>query len=333
MRQVFSVSLFLFSLSLSLSAAAQGNVLPGEIPRVRWSPNPTFSEEGFRLGYIMRFQDKLFWHYEGDFMMGYGSSPKRVLDRGCQVEFEKRIAGQRSASARAALTEQMDEACFIEINPWPFSAVDGDLYKRYQAFGIEPVVLYYTTSINSFFGVTHTGSLRALMTNTRNYVQDVYRTNPGLTAPTYYSLETGALPIARRVNPAEGFAEGRIVKASLDHYFRKSYEITFQQGRMGSNFIRLSVNNSAMFDHLVLAMLTGKPVRLGFLRLFNIQNWAASIFFAYGTAYRVTSVELLSDDRPVPPEYEGSAGATVGPRHVYPKEALAGSSTRRNLGG
>jgi hypothetical protein len=49
-------------------------------------------------------------------------------------------------------------------------------------------------------------------------------------------------------------------------------------------------------------MLTGEPLRIGYVRLFNIVGWFSSIVSAYNTNYRVTSVEILhTGEVPMPP--------------------------------
>lgn len=295
--------LFIFLTIFSVSILAQAQTeLPEGVPRIRWTPNPTFVEEGFRLGYILRLQENIFWHFEGQFMMGFGSSPQVMKDRECEAAFTQTLNRQTNARARQIQQEQMAERCTIEENPWLFSVVDRSLYNQFQTLGAVPVVVYYTRSTGSFFGVFQTGSLRALMTNTLNYVQQIIPVNPQSHAPTFFHIDRGELPVALTINPAEGFVEGRVVKASLDHFIRKTYEITFQKGKFGNNFLRLSVNSREMFDHLILSMLTGELVRVGYVRLFNIQNWFASLMFAYTTNYRVTSVEILrSGEAPLPP--------------------------------
>jgi hypothetical protein len=141
--------------------------------------------------------------------------------------------------------------------------------------------------------------VRALWTYTLNYVQKIFPIDPDLPAFKFFSLDKGEMPVATAVNPAEGYTKGRVVKASMDHLIRKTYEITFQQGAHGTNFTRLSVNSSEMFDHLVLSMLTGKQVRIGYLRMFSWEGFWVSAVRGYKTYYRVTSVEILPDE-PVP---------------------------------
>lgn len=275
--------------------------LPPNVPRIRWSPNPTFTEEGFRLGYMLRVEARLLWNFEGKFMMGFGSSPEMIRDRECESEFIDRISRQNRPDTRLSMMTQKDQLCSIEMNPWRFSMVSPALFNRFRELPLIPVVVYYTRSTSSIFGATRTGSLRAFTTDTLNYVQDIFPTNPSSPAPNFFHIERGELPIAQTINPAAGFVEGRVVKASLSHFIRKSYEIIFQQGSLGNNYLRLSVNTQSMFDHLVLSMLTGEVVRLSYVRLFEVHGWLSSIFYAYSTNYRVTSVEILRNSEPPAP--------------------------------
>ncbi|MBX3022122.1 MAG: hypothetical protein KF799_10650 [Bdellovibrionales bacterium] len=298
--------LFVLFATTSLTLHAQTELPPG-VPRIRWSPNPTFTEEGFRLGYMLRVEARLLWNFEGKFMMGFGSSPEMIRDRECEVQFTQRIQRSTRVDSRLSMQDQMNELCSIEANPWRFSMVSPVLFDRFRDIGLVPVVVYYTRSTNSIFGATRTRSLRAFTTDTLNYVQDVFPTNPASPAPTFYHVERGELPVAQAINPAAGFVEGRVVKASLSHFIRKSYEITFQLGSLGNNYLRLSVNTQGMFDHLVLAMLTGEVVRLSYVRLFEVHAWLSSILYAYSTNYRVTSVEILrTGEPPVPPNVQPS---------------------------
>jgi hypothetical protein len=293
----------LFALVCTLPVQGYARItLPDGVPRVRWIPNPLYNEEGFRLGYILRFEDVIFWHFEGKFMMGFGSSPQTIIDKDCLAEATAAAQSKSNKRIRTKALERVNELCFVDVNPWPFSVLDPNLYADFKNVGVTPVVLYYTRPITKPYEIIQARSFRAIFSETRNFTQKMWRVDPNLKAPTFYSLEQGELPVARHVNPAVGYTEGRVVKATMDHYLRKTYEITLQQGRFGNNFARMSVNDSEMFDALVLSMMTGRLVRIGYLRLFDVYAWLSSIVWAYQTSYRITSVELLSDqEAPRPP--------------------------------
>jgi hypothetical protein len=62
----------------------------------------------------------------------------------------------------------------------------------------------------------------------------------------------------------------------------------------------MSVNSSAMFDHIVEAMMTGRLLRIGFVKLFDVEGEMASIR-GYDTYYRVTSIDLIESSAPAGP--------------------------------
>lgn len=261
--------------------------LPPDVPKVRFTVNPLYSQEGFRMGHLLQFTSVIGWHYEGSLMQGYASSPGPLVDQTCVQNMTK--------AGRATTTAEIESICAFDENPWHFSAVDGTLFKEIQGSDQpKPVVVYYSRPIWSALGAIANLAPQVMWSNTLNIAQKVWIVKPPDTMFKIYSLEQGELGhIAEVISHAEGYVEGRVVKATLDHLLRKTYEITIQLGDGGNNFKRMSVNDPAMFDHLVLAMMSGKLLRLGYVHYFqSVEGWYSDLR-GYQTLYRITSVEVL----------------------------------------
>jgi hypothetical protein len=281
-----------------LGAGARAEMtLPPGVPKIRWTPDPLYSEEGFRLGTIIRFGEHWFWHFEGQLMMGFNASPENIIDHDC-VRIETAAADKlKNEAQQQAAKKKIASNCLIGPNPWPFSVVDRNLFKQIGSGSVTPVVVYYTRAIGSPAGAVLVPSAKALFTSTDNYVTKIWPINPNFPTPSSYTEGTGEFPPSDNVSFSSGTIQGHVVKASMDHLLFKTYEILVQQSQGGSDFIRLSVDDSKLFDHIVMMMFTGKELKVHFTQLFSIEGYWLSEFRGYSTYYRVTSVEI-SDGKP-----------------------------------
>jgi hypothetical protein len=235
----------------------------------------------------------IFWHYEAELMLGLGTSPDVMEDSAC-LTYETLAADAIQDQAKRDLAlQQIREDCAIDRNPWPFSVVDYSLYQKSVSLAAAPVVVYYVRPIWSPIGVFESGSIKALWTYTKNYVTRIFPTNPDEPTFKFYSITEGELPFASKINPVSGYIEGRIIKATMESPIRKTYEVTIQEGALGNNFTSLSVNNSRLYDHIVMSMLSGRMVRVGYVKLFSWQGEVESLIRGYRTYYRMTSIEVL----------------------------------------
>lgn len=273
--------------------------LPPDIPKVRWLPDPFYSEEGFRLGYLFKFESQLLWHFEGKLNLGSGSSPMTILDRDCVSGETARAAAAKNPNRKKIITADISKRCLIDQNPWDFSAVDPKLFQEYNNYPAAPVVVYYTHSLDTAIGAFSNFFPPAVFAKTDNYVHNIWPVSPEVQIPDHFSSERRDVPVAKEISPASGSLEGRVVKATMDHLFFKTYEILFQEGFAGSNFTRLSVNDSAMFDYLVSTMFTGKVIRIGYVRLFAIEGSFFSLVRGYSTNYRVVSADISPNQPPM----------------------------------
>jgi hypothetical protein len=275
-----------------VATQAMAAVLPPDIPQVRWRPDPLYIEEGFRYGYILNFDSVLGWRFEGLMMVGEGSSPGSLLDQDCVTQATAAASSINSSEDKQAATNRINQDCLIDQNPWSFSSLNKKLYHDFKV-PATPVVVYYVRTAPAM-GLLEMLSVRTLWTNTDNYVEKIWRVgDQRFTPPQFFSIADRELPVVTHLNPAEGFLEGRVVKATINNPLRKTYEVDIQLSSSGSDFTRMSVDDSAMFDHLVLSMLSGRMMRFGFVRLFAFGEGWISTLMGYQTLYRITSIELL----------------------------------------
>jgi len=286
----------LFFISLFTQAGTEFH----QLPHISYFRNPYYYSEGFRLGFVLDFHRSGFpfwiWSYEGELMTGFGSDKMMVVDQYCMADEMAWISEIKDEQKKQTAMQAAKTQCYVFDNPWNFSTLNAGLYETYLGFQnlqFTPVLIYYVSPIFSFS--------RAI-TNTSNFVEGIYSINPSLDIPKSYKVPSYDLPIAGTFNKDRGFKEGRIVTASLDHYVRKSFEVTLQEGPYGNNFRRMSVSDQEMFDFIVKAMLTGKMVRVEYVKITDIENEILRIGKSYDTPYRVVSLEVEGNNAlAVPP--------------------------------
>jgi hypothetical protein len=98
------------------------------------------------------------------------------------------------------------------------------------------------------------------------------------------------LQAALHLNFVRGDIVGRVVKASLDHVILKTFEVTIQN-QLDNSFSYLSVDDPQVFDALVRAMMSGRILKIGYIRLFGLQARLLSLVRGYDTADRIVSVD------------------------------------------
>jgi hypothetical protein len=125
---------------------------------------------------------------------------------------------------------------------------------------------------------------------TRNRVLNAWATNPDLKITRKFETSSW-----RRIHPESGTITGRVVQASLEYSVRKTYEVIIQEREHADNFRAMSVSNREMFQYITRAMLTGKMLRLEYIRLFSPHAGVASFFLNYMTSFRIVSAEILPD--------------------------------------
>ena len=125
---------------------------------------------------------------------------------------------------------------------------------------------------------------------TKNQVLGAFPVQPDLKIEPSFRVSSW-----QALHPEAGVITGRIVQASLEYPVRKTYEIIIQERENANNFRAMSVNNGDMFRYINRAMLTGKQLRIEFIRLHRPHSRFLSALFNYMTNYRIISVEILPD--------------------------------------
>ncbi len=287
--------LLIFILTPNLRAES----LPEGIPRVRWSPNPLYSEEGFRLGVILQFSSHWFWHYEGELMMGFDSTPMTIMDHDCLERETAAAQSLANENRKQYALKAVAKDCIIGKNPWQFSSVDPQLYERFNKASVTPVVIYYTRAVTDAAGAIKLPSLRAVFAGTDNFVTKIWPVNPDFNAPASFAIGQGEAPSEDMVGLTSGTLQGHIIKATMDHLLFKTYEITVQESKGGSSFTRLSIDDKDLFDHVVMMMLTGKQLKIDYKQLFNIEGSWLSALRGYSTNFRVMRVQISEEQSPM----------------------------------
>jgi hypothetical protein len=252
-----------------------------QFPKVRYSPNVIYRSEGFRLGYIQTFARVGYfpWSYEFQMALGVGTSS----DQSCIDEEKAEAQHIPDLAERQRRLSQIPQNCLVDSNPWLFSSLDTPIYNQIDGMmqTVRPVVIYYSTPVISY---------KQLVTRTSNYVYDIFTVDERYPVQKYFEI---SLPLAAQINPERGTIVGRVVKASLDHLFFKTYEITIQKNVQGMRLIKMSLNDSNLFDQVVRAMLTGKVLRIGYIRLPGWYGKFLSVLRGYDTNSRIVSVDIL----------------------------------------
>lgn len=273
---------FLLTLLIPLATWAQKpdpNDTPADFPIIRFSMNPFYHSTGFYLGHVLnvRRMRPILSTYEGEMMIGFGSNPRPVVDRRCVQAY---VAAQKSGTP-AENQLAAEQECALFPNPWKFSSLSLSLRDAITVIKERPVVIFYT---NYLWVPSH------ILTKTNNLAEAAFAVNPNLNLPSSFRV-----PAWARIHPEAGNITGRIVKASMENLLIKSYEVIIQESENSDNFRAMSVNDGALFRYITQAMLTGKKMRIEYIRLYRPHSWFLSTLLNYATQYRIISVDLLND--------------------------------------
>jgi hypothetical protein len=255
---------------------------------IYYNRNPLYKSEGYCLGYILDFhrENLLLWSYEGTMMLGYGTARADMVDPYC-IDRARNAAAKISNPAKASQAlAAAQQSCHIFQNPWKFSTLSAPLYHKYLSVTetqYQPVMIYFAEP---------SYSPKTLITHTDTFLYDIYPIKVDLNLPESFQIPEYEMPIGLSINEGKGFSDGRIVKASLDHYFRKSFEVVIQEGVNGNNFRRMSVANQDMFNYIIKAMQTGRMLHIGYVQITGLEEEFVDIAKSYDTNFRIVSVEL-----------------------------------------
>jgi hypothetical protein len=277
-------SSILLLLSLTLSASTE---LPEDFPDLRFTVNPAYHSIGVKLGHALsvRRERLVLRTFEGELMLGFGTNPDQVKDRGCVQSVLSQGTSTRRAPQRPdqELQNRADEECTLFTNPWRFSFLSKSLFDKAVNTKVESVVVYYV-NYYTYLRPSH------LLMKTTNRLLNIFPVQGDLKIEPGFKIS--AWP---RLHPQAGVITGRIVHASLEYPVRKTYEVIIQESENANNFRAMSVNDREMFQYITRAMLTGKRMRIEFMRLHGPHGQALTALFNYMTDFRIISVELLND--------------------------------------
>lgn len=257
-------------------------------------PNMMYLSEGFRLGYVLRMAEKGIWfwryRYEGQLQLGFGTNQGEIYDTSCfalaieRAKKRKRIASEKNIEdPQDYISEEDRKECLLGFNPFNFSFFSDDYYEEYDNLGDGPVVIFYQRPLVA---------PQSVFTDTKTYLRGIWPANPNLKIPKYKKANTGLLG-TRNLTPLKSTIEGRIIGASVEDVFRKTYEITVQLGNTGNNFKRLSLaDDPEMFDYIVKCMMTGKMLRIEYTSIVELLR-PLNILRGYWTNFRIIGIQIL----------------------------------------
>lgn len=283
----------LLVLATLTSAPAFALEWPEDMPRVRWQINPLFDQKGYRLGFVKEYVEARYFHQEGQLLMGYNSGKAHILDEECLNE-----AGAIADPAKRAAAEAK---CEIDKNPWLFDTFDTELFKHFsggpdqlsETKGV-PVLAYYFRETFTPFGWLSFG-WGVFFASTAKFVSKMWPIDPTLRMPKTFRVDIDSLVYSPKWTiPRRGFMKGRVVKATMDHKYLKTFEITVQEVTSPDIFRRLSVSDNDMYDHIVMAMRTGAYLNIGWVQLPEGEAQSRGVW-GYDTHLRIESIELIDD--------------------------------------
>jgi hypothetical protein len=252
----------------------------------RWSLSPFSYSTGIQLGQILnlRRERPVFSTFEGDLMLGFGTSFGEKVDRVCvESELPTQSRARISSEELARLTQEARNSCALFRNPWRFSFLSSNLFDRIVPMKGRPVLLYF---INYFSAIAPSHILK----RTSNTLLDAFPVDPNLALATSFRI-----PSWKALHPESGFISGRIVRASLENSLRKTFEVVIQENENSDSFRAMTVSNEGLFRYITHAMLTGRQLRIEYIRLFSRHSALIQSIWTHMTDYRIIGVEIIPD--------------------------------------
>lgn len=292
--------------------------MPKGIPNIRWGFDPFMQQTGFMAGHLIIQKANApsvaaaWWN--GELQLGYGSSQATIIDEDCLKDgglYDKGSiyttpatdGGEDPASKakRQAALKDLYMNCFVVKNPWKFTITKERTANHASRIGsLDAAVVYFQKTVDNIYSAMRTQLIpdfwASLWVPNRTIVKKVWQANPNLKMFKSFSVDNGEdsdkdeVPITYARG---GPFEGRVVAMTLDNV-RKTHELIIQLSGSGSLFRRISVDNSDMVDHVVLAMLANRFVRLDWTEYYR--GWISagiSDLRGYKTLRRVKRITIL----------------------------------------
>jgi hypothetical protein len=224
--------------------------------------NPNDVARGYYLGSVTRAanQGALWNTFEATFLIGAHSPVGIIYDNNCLHDILK--------------THDRKAKCEIGLNPWTFSSFNTN-YKNYFERYPGLILLRYVQRHFSPVLESH------------NIIREAFTVDSTIKLPQT-KMEVPDLIVSY----STGYINGRVVRASLEGVARRTYELIIQGGDGGDHFYHMSVVHKNLFKFTVKAMLTGRPLRIHYERLYSAQA-AIRRALGYDTNYRVIGVQVL----------------------------------------
>lgn len=276
----------LASVYMAFAASAQDLPLadpPEDFPVFSFSINPIYHSIGLQLGHVLSIRrERIFIRtFEGEMMLGVGSNPGSVVDRQCVRTVLDEQGPSGNQQVQDARQRRANTDCFLFDNPWRFSTLKTPVFNKIAALKNDSMLIYY---INYHVAPSYA------LTKTTNKVLDAFATVPNLKIKPRYRISSWS-----GLHPEAGIITGRVVRASLEYSLRKTYEVIIQESENADHFRAMSINDGRLFRYVTQAMLTGKLLRIEYVRLFQPHSRFLSALFNYMTDYRIISVEIAEE--------------------------------------
>jgi hypothetical protein len=204
--------------------------------------------EGCRVGQLTKYSVKGLWNKSGEGEMMIG-----------------RLGG-------AFTTPSRGESKGKQLNPWVFSTEEMMKSKMEAHLGQYAVICYEQAQYNTGWSY---GTDYLVKT-----ISPVEGKEP--------NLDNCEVVKPKTLRHDGGTRIGRIAKASQKGRIAKSFEVIVQQGDSGSNFIEMSISDEHMYNCAMLALRSGKQVRIDYV------EYAYSVKRA--TNYDIYKISVVNSD-------------------------------------
>jgi hypothetical protein len=255
------------------------------IPELGRSFNPFRYSTGFVLGVMPNPSAKahyvVWWTLEGEMRLGpLSTSTGSMIDRTCLKRYMETVKEKRNTvEYQMKEFEGRAKCTIIDLSPWYFSGYHWSYAEKLQLKN-DYVVLHYS----SYHLIP--------IVNSNNYFLQVIPTDPSI-LHVGDRFPQNAGPASFLKEGEHGVFDGHIVKASLDGTIRNGYSIAIQIANAGDQYEQLNVTDSAMFDFVVKAMVSGRYVRVGYNDFYNYDTFIPNFIHGYKTDYRPYQIEIL----------------------------------------
>lgn len=265
---------------------------PPHLKRIRRSFNPLVFSEGYVLGHVSKdsVEGTIWEGFEGELLLGLGSSPGGVVEDECVNKKMKELQAQEKAQQdksrpkppSALLREQAIDQCMIRINPFPISSYSTGWQDRLNKF----------RSTVDLTLIRFKGYWLHPLLDSSYFIKEIIPVKD-YSLPTKTLDQINRFPVYRNLHYGTSQVEGRAVIASMDGIIRKHYHLIMQSGVGAGKFVHIEVPTESLFDYIVNCMAAGKLIRVSYFILYDPQAFPSNILLGYGTSLRAYRVDVI----------------------------------------